>query len=151
MAFAIKTTLESLQGYLAASGYFHDVQIGEPKQPPAGRLAAAIYMSAVNVVLVFANGGTRENHQVMVRIYLNMLSQPEADIETQIAEVVSKVTSDLIGDADQRGTVMSIDVAGMHGPALNIRWGHVDVGGTMYRVADMMVPFIVDDSGTVAV
>ena len=151
MAFAIKTTLESIQGYLTASGYFHDVQIGEPKQPPAGELAAAIYMSSVNVVLVFANGGTRENHQIMVRIYLNMLSLPEEDIEKRMAEVVSKVTSDLIGDADQRGTVMTIDVGGMHGPALNIRWGHVDVGGTMYRVADMLVPVIVDDSGTVTV
>tara|TARA_R100001530_G_scaffold33644_3_gene26392 strand:- start:968 stop:1423 length:456 start_codon:yes stop_codon:yes gene_type:complete len=151
VAFAIKTTLESIQGYLAASGYFHDVQIGEPKQPPAGELAAAIYMSSVNVVLVFANGGTRENHQIMVRIYLNMLSLPEEDIEKRMAEVVSKVTSDLIGDADQRGTVMTIDVGGMHGPALNIRWGHVDVGGTMYRVADMLVPVIVDDSGTVTV
>jgi len=151
VAFAIKTTLESIQGYLAASGYFHDVQIGEPKQPPAGELAAAIYMSSVNVVLIFANGGTRENHQVMVRIYLNMLSLPEEDIEIRMAEVVSKVTSDLIGDADQRGTVMTIDVGGMHGPALNIRWGHVDVGGTMYRVADMLVPVIVDDSGTVTI
>ena len=149
MAFAIKTTLESLKGYLAASGYFHDVQIGEPKQPPVGQLAAAIYMSSVNVVLLFANGGTRENHQVMVRMYMNMLSQPEEDTENYMAEVASKITSDLIGDADQRGTVMSIDVAGMHGPSLSIRFGHLDVGGVMFRVADMVVPVIVDDSGTV--
>lgn len=152
MAFNIKATLDAVASFIAKSGYCRGgVLVGEPKAPPAqnGDFAAALFMSRVGVAELTLQT-TIEIHVVTLRIYRNMVAEPKDQIETGLADVVSRLTADLLGDADLGATVRNIDAGGQYGTALGCEWGYVDVSGTIYRVADITLPLIVDDSATTA-
>ena len=148
--FDIKTTLETVEDWFTKSGYFRKVQIGEPKEPPSEDYTAALYMDSVTVAKVYLNGGTQEIHQVVLRVYRDMLAEPQADIELQLAKLVESVSADVLGDFDLGATILAVDVAGIHGTPYSVRWGYVTIGGKMCRTVDITIPLIVDDSITVA-
>mgnify|MGYP001589921058 CR=1 FL=1 len=149
--FNSKATLEQVHSYLAASGYFGGSQIGEPKAPPQGvKLFAAVYMMDASVTRVYVNGGLAENHVVQIRIYRNALLEPTKDIELELAIAVQQVASDLLGDYDLGATIREVDAGGMNGTPYKTEWGHVDLGGVVYRVADITLPLNIDDSATAA-
>lgn len=150
MAFNITATLDAMASKLQASGYFQEVKIGEPKAPPNAPIAAAIYMSRVGVAQLTL-GTTIESHVVIVRIYTNMLEEPTAKIETDLAIVASDFMADLAGEFDLGGSVRNVDVGGQHSGGLSAEWGYIDLSGKWYRVVDVTVPLIVDDSGTLVI
>lgn len=146
MSFNIKSTLIKIQSYLQSSGYFTDSVIGEPKAAPASDgLTAAVFMRDVGIASLTLNK-TIEVHNIMVRCYCNMLRHPPEKIELELADVVQKVIEDLLGDFDLGATIRNIDVGGSYGSSLQTSWGYIDVSGTMFRVADIALPLIVDDS-----
>ena len=148
MPFLIKATLQQIETYLQRSGYFSTVMVGEPKSPPEGdKMAAAVFMRSAAVVSTTLNG-TIEVHAVNVRLYRNMLKEPVADIEYEMTEGVSEVSTDLLGDVNLGDRIRAIDVAGIHGSGYRTDFGYADVGGVMYRVADIQFGLIVDDSAT---
>lgn len=149
MSFNIRGTLEQVQGYLQASGYFAHTQVGELKTPPGPGLAASVFMERVAVTQLTLTG-TIESHVVTIRLYRSSLAEPQEEIELDLAEAVSKVASDLLGDFDLGATVRNIDAGGQHGQGLHADWGYADVGGTTYRTTDISLPLIVDDSATLA-
>ena len=149
MPFLIKATLEQIVTYLQRSGYFSVVMVGEPKSPPSTseKLAAALFMRSAGVAQLTLNS-TIESHVVNIRIYRNMLQEPVEEAEYELAEAVSEVSNDLLGDIDLGARVRAIDVGGIHAAPYRTDWGYVDVSGTMYRVADIVFGLIVDDSAT---
>ena len=148
MPFLIKATLEQIETYLQRSGYFSTVMVGEPKAPPEGdKLSAAVFMRNVAVARLTLNG-TVESHVVNIRVYRNMLVEPVKDIEYEVAEAVSEVSNDLMGDLDLGARIRNIDVGGIHTSPFRTDWGYADVSGTMCRVADIIFGLIVDDSAT---
>ena len=148
MPFLIKATLQEIASYLQESGFFGAVMIGEPKSAPQGeKLAAALFMRSNGVAQVTL-GTTIESHVVNIRIYRNMLSEPVEQIEFDLAEAVSEVSNDLLGDVDLGARVRAIDVAGIHTAPYRCDWGYVEVSGTMFRIVDIIFGLIVDDSAT---
>ena len=148
MPFLVKDTLTQIHTYLAKSGYFGTVMVGEPKAPPGGDgLTAAIFVNST-AVAVLTLSTTIESHVVTIRIYRNMLREPVEQIEFELAEAVSEVSNDLLGDIDLGARVRAIDVGGIYAPAYRSNWGYVEVSGTMFRVADIVFGLIVDDSAT---
>lgn len=150
MAFKVKSTLQAVESYLKASGYVRTVLVGEPKQPVEGHgVSAAIYMTSADVVQLTLNG-TIEVHTATIRLYADMLREPLEANEFEMSEIAGSILSDLLGEYDLGGTVRNIDAGGQYGSAVSVRWGHVDVSGKMYRIADIALPLIVDDSATLA-
>lgn len=151
MPFDIRTSLRAIESHLLRNGYFGSgVQIGEPKAPPSAPLSAVVFMAEVAVVQLTLVS-TIERHSVVVRIYKNMLAEPQENIELEMALVVSKVMSDLAGEYDLGATVRNVDIGGQHGAALSARWGYASVSGVMYRVVDIFVGLIVDGSASLAI
>jgi len=153
MAFDISNSLHAMETYCENLGLFQTVQIGEPKSPLGQGYHVAIFMASVSISAVYAGGDTRENHVVTVRIYRDMLaeqSNPQLNLETDMASVLSKLIGNLLGDTDLESTVMSIDAAGMDGGAVTSTFGYADVGGTMYRIVDISIPMIVNGSATLS-
>ena len=153
MAFDIGNTLHAVETYIQKLGLFQYVQIGEPKQPLGQGYHAAIFMNSVGVGAVYAGGETRESHSVTLRVYRDMLAEelgPQRNLEGSMAAITSKVMADLVGDSDLESTVMAIDVAGMDGQGLRVDFGYIEVGGVIYRTADILIPLIVNGSATVA-
>jgi|TARA_R110002020_G_scaffold54717_3_gene152403 hypothetical protein len=146
MAFDITKTINAIASFLEARGEFSLVQIGEPKSPPQGEMSAAIFASDASVVGVTLQT-TVEVHEVTIRIYRNMMDEPEEDNEIRTSQAVTGITSDLLSDYDLSSSVRNISI-GEYGRTLSANWGYMDVGGTMYRSVDISVPFIVDGSAT---
>lgn len=77
-----------------------------------------------------------------------MLAEPTESMEKEFAKAVSSILSDIIGEFDLGGSVRSIDVAGIYGSSIAVSYGYLDLGGTMFRIADITLSLIVDDSAT---
>jgi len=152
MAFLIKDTLIKLQTHLVKGGYVKHSMIGEPKAIPAASddVVAAVYMQSVTVVRIMADGATVESHVVTIRLFRDMLGEPKEDTEILLAEASSKIAENILGEFDLGGTIRNVDAAGANGTPWSIQWGYVDLGGVMFRVADMTVPMVVDGSVTMA-
>tara|TARA_R110000744_G_scaffold158398_1_gene274372 strand:- start:157 stop:612 length:456 start_codon:yes stop_codon:yes gene_type:complete len=148
MAFDASNTLDSIAGHLLASGYLQSVLIGEPKSPPSGnQFAACVFLNSINVAQLTL-GTTIESHVLTLRIYRNMLAEPTETMEKELAKMVSSVLADLIGEFDLGNSIRSIDVGGQYGAGVSVNYGYLDLGGTMFRIADITLPLIVDDSAT---
>lgn len=146
MAFNLTATLDALLTHLAGSGHFEHVQVGEPKSPPSTTgLTGAIFISnLVTNDLTFQLGV--EVHTVTVRCYLNMMHEPQKDVELKIAEAISKIITDLLGDWNLSTAIDHIDSAGQFGSGIDVNFSYLDVGGTMFRLADITVPMVVDSA-----
>ncbi len=149
MAFDISTTLETIESYLSASGHVGAAQVGEPKHAPSEALFAAIYMTGVSVVSTTLNK-TIEVHTITIRLYADGLADPASVSELALAQAVSQITGDLLGEFDLGATIRNVDVAGQYGGNVSTQWGYVDVAKEIFRVADITLPLIVDDSATFA-
>ena len=148
MAFDASNTLDAVAGHLLASGYLRDVMIGEPKSPPSGdQLTASVFLNSISVAEVTL-GTTIESHVLTLRIFRNMLAEPTETMEKEFAKAISSILSDIIGEFDLGGSIRSIDVAGIYGSSIAVSYGYLDLGGTMFRIADITLPLIVDDSAT---
>jgi hypothetical protein len=149
MAFAIESTLRNLQSFIAQEAGLA-VQIGEPKMPPGGTIHAAIFMSEVRVPEV--TDKTIEVHEVIARFYhvLDLQSPDQEAPEIDLAALVQRVAESMLGDADLGGTVRNIDAAGQYGTGISTLWGYETISGTTFRIADMTIPIIIDDSASVA-
>lgn len=146
--FTVQDTLVNIQSYLMASGYFNDVVIGEPSSVAAGpRMSASVFQSGRNVALITLTEVTSV-YDITVRFYRDMLAQPTEGIEYEMAFVAQQVGSDLLGDFDLGQTVRNIDAAGEHSSGMNAQWGYATLSGVIYRVADINVPVVVNDTAT---
>ena len=112
-------------------------------------MSVGLFMNDV-VVVALTGGTTIERHDIVLRIFRNILSQPIGDIETDVAKAVTDLGNDLAGAFRLGGEVRGIDFGGMHGSPLTTDWGHLEVSGNRYRIADMAIGLIVDDSSTLA-
>jgi hypothetical protein len=146
MAFDITSTINAIASFLQKRGEFSHVTIGEPKSPPSGDMSASIFATGATVVGSSLET-TIEVHEVTIRIYRNMMGEPEEDNEIRTSQAVTGVTSDLLADYDLGSTVRNISI-GEYGRTMAATWGYLDVSGTMYRSVDLTVPFIVDGSAT---
>ena len=151
MAFDIKNTLHAVETYVQNLGLFSTVQIGEPKQAVGQGLHAAIYMQSVSIIMIYVGGETRDSHIVQLRVYKDMLAEntdPQNNLESELASVVSKLMENLLGDTDLESSIMSIDAGGMDGGSMTATYGYLTLGGVMYRVVDINIPLIVNGSAT---
>ena len=143
MSFDVTATLRSIESKLLSSGYFKHVQIGEPKGPAEQRFTAAIFMSDVSRAdLPLAE--VNHVYTVLVRIYDDMLREPQEDVEIEMSNVLDKFLNDLCGEFDLGATIRHVDVGGIWGTALGAKWGYIDLNNWMYRVVDVTVPLVVN-------
>ena len=133
-----------IQNHLSQSGLFADVQIGEPMSAPdtSDRAFAAILLGPRRVVETTLATSVEER-SVIIRVYIAVRREPRQDIEFELDEIASDILSRLGGDFELGGDIRQVWVTGMvASPA------YQQVGTVMYRLIDITVPMIVDDSVT---
>ena len=146
MAFLVKTTLDVIRSDLLKTNYFSDVLIGEPKSPPADeKYKVYIWMDSIAVVSTTLNK-TIEIYTLTVRVHSGLFQEPVSQIESDMAEVQSKVSEALFANYSLDNEIRNIDIAGQYGQGYRTDWGHVDLGGKLFRIADITLPLLVDDS-----
>lgn len=142
----IAAILDAVTSHAAATGYFDHVTGHEPKNAPGTGITCAVWVQQVGPVP--KESGLRSTSgriELMERIYSNMLSEPQDEIDPNIVEAVDGLLTVYSGDFTLGGLVNSVDLLGRAGTPLSARAGYLDQSGTHFRVMDVTLPILVHD------
>ena len=148
MALNPTTVMHVVLSHLKTQGKVKQAQIGEPKQPPLGQLTAAILMDGIRTPSSVLDAPVLV-YDLTVRLYRNFLEDGE-QTELEVARSVGEIMESLHADFSLGGNSRAVDFMGMYGRAMDVTWGHLDFGSTIFRTADISVPLIVDPSAVFA-
>jgi len=138
--------LDPLVSHALASGLFERVNQHEPKSAPHTGLTAALWGDRIGPVPA-GSGLARTTGRIVfnLRIYQNMLSEPQDAIEPGMLSAVDALMTAYSGDFQLGGNVRNIDLLGAAGIPLEAQAGYITQDGRLYRVYTLTVPAIVDD------
>lgn len=140
----IETALNQLVSVAAQSGHFTATQSHEPKSAPASGLLFACWLAPIKPIPQRSGlPVTSARLSIMTRIYGNMLADPQDRIDIDLGRAASYMLAQLTGDFEVTGAY--IDLLGAYGIDLSVEPGYVTLDKTLFRVMDMLVPFIADD------
>jgi hypothetical protein len=138
--------LDSIVSHAMRLGLFERVNTSEPKNSPGNGLTAAVWLQMVSPVAAASGlAATSARVEFMLRIYSNMLQEPQDAIDPEILSAVDVLMGAYSGDFDLGGTVRNVDLLGAHGVGLSAVAGYLSVDNKMFRVVDVTLPLIVND------
>ena len=147
MAFNPRAVMERTKSFLAASGRFPGgVTIGEPKSPPGKGMAAAVILGPITITelsLTTASGRI----DLIIRLYRDAIDEPLDQTEFIMGQTILELFEDFCGDFDFGDD----DVRNLLPLNLSGTPGYQQIGSnTMYRIADITVPLMVNDIASLA-
>lgn len=146
--FTVDAPYVTIQGHMNSSAMFAQVTVGEPTAwGDADRLYGAIWTLGTRIPYVTLGTAVRI-YDTRVRLYTKAFKRPQDSREFELARAVQQVSSRLFGDFTLGGTIREIDISGQFGQPVRARWGHAPVAGVMYRIADIDLALVVNDSST---
>jgi hypothetical protein len=143
---------DRLADHALASGIFDRVNQHEPKNKPGRGLTCARWVDRVEPARA-RSGLTATSARVVVnvRIYTNMLQNPQDAIDPAVLDATDKMMELYTGDFELGSDERFIDVLGMtQGHALDAQSGYINIDNMTYRVMTISVPVIVNDAWTQA-
>lgn len=136
----------AVQSAAQALGVFDEVVTHEPKSPPQGLAALAIWLGPVTPLGSTSGlGATSGRISLRGRIYISDLSKPEDQVDGKLLGLVSALFGALTAEFTLGALVMEVDLLGIHGEQLAATTGYLDHDGKFFRTADVTVPLIVSD------
>jgi len=139
----------ALQSHLLATGLFKKVNTSEPKSAPKEDITAALWMDRAEPFAP-ASGlqATSAVVTYMIRIYSNMLTEPQDAIDPAVLTATDTVMTALSADFQLGSNARNIDLLGNSGTSLSAQAGYVNIDQTIFRVMDITVPVIINDAWT---
>jgi len=128
------------------SGYFDKVNLHEPKRKPSRGLTAAVWVQSMAPVP--AQSGLAQTTALivfMVRMYSNMLKEPQDMIDPELMRAASNLMRRYHDDFDFAGAIRNVDLLGSGGIPLSCIAGYLEIDNAMFRVMDLVVPCLVND------
>jgi hypothetical protein len=147
MTFDFPALLDAAVSKAQSLGLFEKVNGHEPKTAPGKGLQAAVWVQDLSPIQSSGLAATSGRVEISVRIYTNMLAEPQDGIDprvlTAVAELIGAYTSDFeVGDL---AGVRGIDLLGAYGTPLSAKAGYLNQDGKLYRVMTITLPVIVND------
>lgn len=148
MSLDTQAYVDGLVSTCLSLGVFEAVNGYEPKSPPHNEgLTAGVWVTRLRPTTAFtALAKTSTVVTFTIRIYSNMLQEPEDAIDPNVMKAVDKVCETITGDFTLGTAVDFVDLLGQTGQMLEAQTGYVSVSNTMYRVADIFVPMVIGDT-----
>lgn len=149
MAIDVTGVFASVESHLRDGGLFDQVGMHEPKSGPGTGMAAVAWVSRLRALaLVSGLSSVSVRLELSIRVYKNMLSQPQDDIDTEVLQAVDALLNDFAGDFELGGEVMHVDLLGAYGDSLAAEAGYLEQDGKLYRVMVITLPLILADVWT---
>lgn len=137
---------DAVVSHAAASGWFERVNQHEPKNAPGHGLTCAVWVQGIAPIPA-ASGLDATSGRLLfnVRVYSNMLQEPQDAIDPNVLKSVDDLMRLYSGDFTLDGLIKNVDLLGMYGLAMTAQAGYLTIGDTMYRVMTINLPLIVND------
>lgn len=146
MSLAVAPIRDALGDHAASSGHFERFARHEPKNPPSNGISGAIWLQEVRPLsLVSGLAVTSALVTFWLRIYQNMLLDPQDDIDPLVSDACTYLMNAYSGDFTLGGLIKDVDLLGAHGEPLSARAGYVTIGNQMDRVMTLNIPCVVND------
>lgn len=154
MTISTRSIVAAFRTHLEGSGHFDSVTGHEPKNPPTGQgVTAAVWVdSLAPTEALGALNATSVVMTFLIRLYKNMTSEPQDDIDPLLMDAVDRTCLLLSGDFTLGDAATYVDLLGNSGGSgragargMSVDFGYVSLGGTMYRSADITVPVVLED------
>lgn len=146
MSLDINAILAKVESHALASGYLERVNTHEPKNAPGTGLTAAVWVDRIGPVP--AGSGLTATTGVlalMVRIYADMLQEPQDAIDPNVIAAVDHLLGAYSGDFELGGKVRNVDLLGQAGTPMSAQAGYINIDHKLYRVMTITLPIIVND------
>jgi hypothetical protein len=138
--------LVAIEDHALVTGLFETVNGHEPKNPPSNGITLAIWLK--DIMPVPASSGldiVTIRVSWFVRLYSNVLQEPQDDIDTNLLNALSMLFTQYCGAFTLGGLVRNVDIFGESGTALSALSGYVTMSGSVYRVMTITLPVIIND------
>lgn len=151
MSLGAAGILAAVVSHAKATGKFERVIGHEPKSAPGNGLTCAAWAQPITPVSEASGlAATTVRLELAVRTYLNMLADPQDDIDIRSLEAVDALMAAYSGDFELGGQVRSVDLLGAHGEPLAVTPGYIELDSKLFRAFTITLPLIVNDLWTQA-
>lgn len=144
MSLNVNSIMDAVTSHALSTGLFEHVTQHEPKSAPGNGLSCAIWVNSITPASS-GLGVTSARVELNVRVYLNMLSEPQDSIDPQVLDAVSKLMDAYAGDFELGGEARMIDLRGVGGVPMSASAGYINQDSTLYRAMVITLPIIVND------
>jgi hypothetical protein len=147
VTIGIDSILNTVISHAAASGWFEQVNGGEPLSPAVPGLTAAVWVETLAPIRSSGLASASARLGLAVRLYTSAEQLPTDAIDPNMTLATDALVRAYVGDFQLGGgdDVRDIDVFGRHGPGLDARAGYLPLSGVTLRVMTISVPVIVND------
>lgn len=135
----------ALATHALETGLFSQANRFEPKSAPNDGLNCAIWVQSIKP----ASSGlisTSVRFECMVRIFGNMLQEPQDMIDSNLSAAAWQLMSAYSGDFTLGGLVESVDLLGKDGEPLSSEAGYVEIERRLYRIITITLPVKINDA-----
>jgi hypothetical protein len=153
MAFdeaAVDSLIDKIASHANTLGFFEDVITHEPKSAPGPGMYLSIWLTRLRPVQSSGLASVSGLVVLTLRVMCNMLREPQDAIDADVLKATSALLGAYTGDFDLGQSVRAVDLLGMEGVPLDVPTGYITIGSTMYRIAEITLPVIINDMWTEA-
>jgi hypothetical protein len=146
MAIESLDLVERLASHAMTLGVFDRVNQHEPKSKPGRGLTCAVWIDRIEPARGRSGLDATDARVVFnVRVYTNMLQQPQDAIDPNVMEAMDLLFEAYTGDFQLGDTSRFIDVLGMtQGHPLFAQSGYINIDNMVFRVLTATVPVIIE-------
>lgn len=152
MAIQAQDIVDRLASHAMTLALFDRVNTHEPKNKPGRGLTCAIWVDRIEPARGRSGLAATDARVVLnVRVYTNMLQQPQDAIDPNVMNAVDLLFEAYSGDFGLGDNSRFIDLLGMtQGHPLFSQSGYINIDNMVYRVMTITVPVIVQNAWTQA-
>ncbi len=148
MAIGTQDLIDRIASHAEATGHFDRVNQHEPKNKPGRGLTAAVWIDRIEPARGQSGLASTSARVVFnVRIYTNMLQNPQDSIDPQMMIAADALFEAYTGDFQLGDEDRYIDLLGItQGHELFCQSGYINIDNMVFRVLTFTVPVIVDNA-----
>lgn len=152
MAIDSQDLIDRLASHAMTTGIFDRVNQHEPKSKPGRGLTCAIWVDRIEPAARRSGLAATSARVVFnVRVYTNMLQNPQDAIDPAVMDAVDLLMANYSGDFSLGSADRWIDLLGVtQGHPLFAQSGYINIDNMTYRVMTITAPVIVEDAWTQA-
>lgn len=146
MTFRVMEIFQAVESHALTTGRFERVNLHEPKNAPGNGLTCAIWTEHLEAIRSSGLSVTSAVLRMYVRIYDNMLREPQDSIDPDVVAATAELFDAYNGDFELGGLVRNVDVLGSAGISLQAKAGYIQQDKGLFRCMTIVLPLIINDA-----